>query len=104
MALTGGFWYLRNLVAVGNPIPYIHHLGPDLAARPGARLLAAPRLRRLALLHRHRTSGRDWFFPGLHDSLGLFWPATVIGVAAVAIYALVRGREPILRLLGALAG
>ena len=103
MALTGGFWYLRNLVAVGNPIPYIHHLGPislpgpvrDFSLRPG-----------YAVSHYFTDTNvwGDWFFPGLHDSLGLFWPATVIGVAAVAIYALVRGREPILRLLGALAG
>ncbi len=45
-----------------------------------------------------------WFFPGLHDSLGLFWPATVIGVAVISIWAVVRGGEPILRLLGAVAG
>jgi hypothetical protein len=103
MALTGGFWYVRNLVAVGNPIPYIHHLGPislpgpvrDFSLRPG-----------YAVSHYFTDTNvwGDWFFPGLHDSLGLFWPATVIGVAGIAIYALVRGREPILRLLGALAG
>src|SRR5207244_6250188 len=41
-----------------------------------------------------------WFFPGLHMSFGLLWPATIAGVAAIAIYAVVRGGEPILRVLG----
>ena len=29
MALAGGgYWYLRNLIHSGNPLPWIHHLGP----------------------------------------------------------------------------
>ena len=29
MALAGGgYWYLRNLIHTGNPLPWIHHLGP----------------------------------------------------------------------------
>src|SRR5262249_55610491 len=24
----GGYWYLRNLAHAGNPLPWIHHLGP----------------------------------------------------------------------------
>ena len=103
MIAAGGFWYARNLVAVGNPIPYIHHLGPislpgpvrDFSLRPG-----------YAVSHYFGDTSvwNNWFFPGLHTSLGLFWPAVVLGLAAIAIYALVRGREPILRVLGALAG
>jgi hypothetical protein len=103
MAATGGFWYLRNLVAVGNPIPYIHHLGPislpgpvrDFSLRPG-----------YAVSHYFTDTGvwTNWFFPGLHDSLGLFWPVMVAGVAGVAVYAAIWGREPILRLLGVVAG
>jgi hypothetical protein len=103
MAATGGFWYARNLIAVGNPIPYIHHLGPlslpgpirDFSLRPG-----------YAVVHYWNDTSvwSHWFFPGLHTSLGLFWPVTVIGLVAIAIYAAVRGGEPILRLLGAVVG
>ena len=28
MLAAGGYWYLRNLIAVGNPIPYIGSVGP----------------------------------------------------------------------------
>ena len=32
----GGYWYLRNLVHTGNPLPWVHHLGPIYAARSPA--------------------------------------------------------------------
>jgi hypothetical protein len=103
MLVGGSYWYLRNLFAVGNPIPELHHLGPislpapirDFSLRPG-----------FSVFH-YATDTRvwsDWFFPGLHDSLGLLWPVTVIGIVAISAYAVVRGGDPILRLLGAVAG
>ncbi len=103
MLVGGSYWYLRNLFAVGNPIPEIHHLGPiampapirDFSLRPG-----------FSVFH-YATDTRvwsDWFAPGLHDSLGLLWPVTVIGIFAISAYALWRGRDPILRLLGRVAG
>ena len=103
MVVGGSYWYLRNLFAVGNPIPEIHHLGPialpapirDFSLRPG-----------FSVFH-YATDTRvwsDWFFPGLHTSLGLLWPVTVVGILAVSAYALWRGREPVIRVLGAVAG
>ncbi len=103
MLVVGSYWYLRNLFAVGNPIPEIHHLGPialpapirDFSLRPG-----------FSVFHYWHDTGvwSDWFIPGLHTSLGLLWPVTIAGVAIVSAYALVRGRDPVVRLLGAVAG
>ena len=28
MLAAGGYWYVRNLIAVGNPIPYVGSVGP----------------------------------------------------------------------------
>ena len=33
--LGGGYWYLRNLIQAGNPLPWVRHLGP--ISLPGAR-------------------------------------------------------------------
>ena len=43
----------------------------------------------------------NWFAPGLHESFGTLWPATLVGMLAVAVFAIWRGGEPILRALGA---
>jgi len=103
MVVGGSYWYLRNLFAVGNPIPEIHHLGPialpapirDFSLRPG-----------FSVFHYWNDTGvwQNWFAPGLHTSLGLLWPVTVVGIFAISALAVLRGREPIVRLLGAVAG
>ena len=63
----GGYWYLRNLVHTGNPLPWIHHLGPiDLPAPEQA----------LGGREAHSVLGylgdgavwSDWLLPGLHDA------------------------------------
>jgi hypothetical protein len=43
----------------------------------------------------------NWLAPGLHESFGTLWPATLLGMLGVAVYAIWRGGEPILRALGA---
>lgn len=100
MLAAGGYWYLRNLVAVGNPIPYIGSIGPISLPAPVRDFQLRPDY---AVVHYWNDTGvwERWFAPGLHESFGTLWPAALIGMLATAIYAIWRGGEPILRLLGA---
>src|SRR4051794_21016536 len=100
MLVAGGYWYLRDLVAVGNPIPYIGHIGPISLPAPVRDFQLRPDY---AVVHYWNDTGvwSHWFAPGLHESFGLLWPATLIGMLAAAVFAVWRGREPILRVLGA---
>ncbi|MBS1863572.1 MAG: hypothetical protein JSS68_17895 [Actinobacteria bacterium] len=82
MALAGGgYWYLRNLVQAGNPLPWIHHLGPiDLPAPEQA--LGG---REAHSVFSYLTDGSvwsEWFLPGLHGGLWIIWP--LLGIAALA--------------------
>ena len=77
----GGYWYLRNLVHTGNPLPWIRHLGPIDLPSPGQTLGGREAHSVLGYL----TDGAvwsDWFLPGLHAGLWLIWPA--LGLAALA--------------------
>ncbi len=100
MLVAGGYWYLRNLVAVGNPIPYIGHLGPISLPAPVRDFQLRPDY---AVVHYWNDTGvwEHWFAPGLHESFGTLWPVALVGMLATAVYAIWRGGEPILRVLGA---
>jgi hypothetical protein len=74
----GGYWYLRNLAHTGNPLPWIHHLGPITLPAPEQALGGREAHSVLGYL----TDGSvwsDWFLPGLHHGLWLFWPLLLIG-------------------------
>lgn len=82
MALAGGgYWYLRNLIHAGNPLPWIHHLGPIDLPSPEQALGG----REAHSVFSYLTNGSvwsDWFLPGLHGGLWILWPA--LGAAALA--------------------
>jgi hypothetical protein len=82
MALAGGgYWYLRNLIQSGNPLPWIHHLGPIDLPSPEQGLGG----REAHSVFSYLTDGSvwsDWFLPGLHGGLWIIWPA--LGLAALA--------------------
>jgi hypothetical protein len=82
MALAGGgYWYLRNLIHSGNPLPWLHHLGPIDLPSPEQALGG----REAHSVFSYLTNGSvwsDWFFPGLHGALWIVWP--VVGAAALA--------------------
>jgi hypothetical protein len=81
MALAGGgYWYLRNLIQAGNPLPWIHHLGPIDLPSPEQALGGREAHSVLSYL----TNGSvwsDWFLPGLHGALWIIWP--LLGLAAL---------------------
>jgi hypothetical protein len=100
MLVAGGYWYLRNLIAVGNPIPYIGSIGLIELPAPVRDFQLRPDF---AVVHYWNDTGvwENWFAPGLHDSFGTLWPLALVAMLAAAIVAIWRGGEPILRVLGA---
>ncbi len=99
MLVTGGYWYLRNLVQVGNPIPYTEW-GPLGLPAPERALELRPGFS-VAHYWDQPTIWWDWFVPKLSEELGPLWPLVLAGVVAGGAYAAWKGREPILRALGA---
>jgi hypothetical protein len=77
----GGYWYLRNLVHSGSPLPWVHHLGPISLPAPEQALGGREAHGVLGYLT-DGTVWSDWLLPGLHSGLWLLWP--VLAVAALA--------------------
>ena len=69
----GGYWYLRNLVHTGNPLPWFDGLGPISLPAPDQALGGREAHSVLGYLT-DGTVWSDWFLPGLHHGLGILWP------------------------------
>lgn len=97
VALTGSFWYLRNLFRTGSPLPSLAlGLGPISLPHPHLAL-------RGETVAGHLFESHMWssqFFPGLHGAFGAVWPLT-LGLAVAGIVTALASRD---RLLVALAG
>jgi hypothetical protein len=101
----GGYWYLRNLAHTGNPLPWIHHLGPISLPAPEQGLGGREAHSVLSYL----TDGSvwsDWFLPGLHSAFWIVWPllaaAALLGLTLSLAAASRRwaGNTPIRREIG----
>jgi hypothetical protein len=91
----GGYWYLRNLAHSGNPLPWVHHLGPIGLPAPEQALGGREAHSVLGYLF-DGAVWSDWFLPGLHGGLWLLWPLVVLaalaGLALAAAGPLLRRR------------
>jgi hypothetical protein len=98
----GAFWYLRNLIAVGNPLPQVRHLGPIGLPGPERLQTARPDF---PVLHYATDTGvwRHYFGPGLHEAFGTLWPLVIAAGLAGAVLVIARRGYPLLQLLGAAA-
>jgi hypothetical protein len=96
----GGFWFVRNLVATGNPLPWLSALGP--LPLPGPEEVLPNDREPFSVVHYATDTDvwSEWFFPGLVDRLGELWPLVLVLGALGAVLALFRERSPALRALG----
>jgi hypothetical protein len=100
--VTGGFWFGRNLIHAGNPLPWIQ-AGPlpgpdqlDINIRHPANVAHY-------LLPPDGGVIRHHLIPGLHDSFGDLWPLVLVAVLGGFLLAIFRGRTPMIRMLGIVA-
>ena len=98
--LAGGFWYLRNLIVAGNPLPAVESLGPISLPHPQRLQIGRPDF---SISHYATDTDvwRHYFFPGLHDAFGALWPLVVGGAIVAALLALLKGRDRVVRAVGA---
>jgi hypothetical protein len=99
VAATGSFWYLRNLFAAGNPLPWI-----DLGFLPTPeRLLHGRPDYSVAHYLTDSDIWSRWFVPGLEDGLGTLWWAVLVLAVAGVLLALLRHRPRVERMLALVA-
>ncbi len=96
----GSFWYLRNLVRVGNPVPAIRlGLGDVALPRPPIGLID----RFGYSVFDYATDVDVWraaFYPGLRAAFGAAWPVLVVIPACAFVAAIWRGSTPAVRAVG----
>jgi hypothetical protein len=99
LLLAGGYWYVRNLIAVGNPLPWRSF---GILPAPPQRLLEKTAL---SVSH-YITDGHAWshfFVPGLAAGLGRWWYLLIAAAVLGPVLCMLPGASRTVRILGAVA-
>jgi hypothetical protein len=99
LVLAGGFWYLRNVIAVGNPLPWL--------GLPGLTKPTPPLQQHTGFSVAHYiVHGQGWnhfFEPGLAAGLGPWWYVIVALVIVGPVLCVLPGADRVVRMLGIVA-
>jgi hypothetical protein len=74
LVLAGGYWYARNLIALGNPLPWFSF---GVLPTPHPPPLQHGNNYSLADYATYPRILRDWLIPALNLNLGPWWPALI---------------------------
>jgi hypothetical protein len=104
VAAVAGFWFLRNLIHAGNPLPWIRHIGPIDLPGPNRGLQGRDdfNVAHYIFVNPSIHLWREWFLNPIENLLGPLWFLIVGGAAGGAIVSLWRPRSPAIRLAGAI--
>ena len=102
VAAVAGFWFLRNLIHAGNPLPWIRHIGPIDLPGPNRGLQGRHDFTVAHYIFSNPSTGlwRTYFLNPIENLLGPLWFLILGGAAAGAILAVWRPRSPAVRLAG----
>jgi hypothetical protein len=99
---TAGFWFLRNLIHSGNPLPWIRHIGPIQLPGPNRGLEGRDDFTVAHYILSDSSTGlwRAYFLNPIENLLGPLWFLILGGAAGGAILAIWRPRSVAVRLAG----
>ena len=102
VAAVAGFWFLRNLVHSGNPLPWIRHIGPIDLPGPNRGLEGRDDFNVAHYIFASPSTSlwRVYFLNPIENLLGPLWFLILGGAAGGAILAVLRPRSSAMRLAG----
>jgi len=96
VATTGGFWYLRNLIHTGNPLPWI---APGPLPGPGQESVYPRPAHSIAEYLANQRVWSHFFLSGFSETLGPLWFAVIFAGLAGLVLGLRRRQGPLIRIV-----